>query len=71
MNKVAIAREGGIRVLLELARTCSAEAKAKAASTLARLAMNAENQVTIARERGIGVLLELARTGSAVAKEKA
>ena len=70
-NRVAIAREGGIGVLLELARTGSADEKEHAVWALSYLAGNAENRVIIAREGGIAVFQELLRTGTDDAKAAA
>ena len=70
-NRRAIVAAGGIRSLVELARTGDMQAKVHAAAALRNLTMNAENDLVIAREGGISVLLELARTGSAEVKARA
>ena len=70
-NRRAIAAAGGIRPLVQLARTGNMQAKAYAAAALANLGANAENVGAITGEGGIGVLLEVARTGCAEAKANA
>ena len=61
-NEVAIAKAGGIEVLVQLARNGSDEAKEKAAEALENLAENADNQVAIAKAKASGTepLVQLA-----------
>eukprot|EP00434_Breviolum_minutum_P024409 symbB.v1.2.021556.t1/scaffold1847.1/size122519/9 len=70
-NKVAIAKAGGIEVLVQIARNGSDQAKESAAGALLSLAMNKDNQVAIAKAGGIEPLVQLARNGSDEAKETA
>ncbi|MEK9699682.1 MAG: hypothetical protein VW270_28150, partial [Candidatus Poseidoniales archaeon] len=70
-NQVRIAAEGGIEVLIALARDGAAGGKTEAARALGNLANNDDNQVRIAAEGGIEVLIALARDGAAGGKTEA
>ena len=63
-NKIKIAEQGGIDVILEAMRTCKSHAGVQrvGCGALCRLAVNADNKIKIAEQGGIDVIREAMRT---------
>lgn len=62
-NQVIIAREGGIKPLIELLSTGSVKAKDSAAGALQNLSVDDGNTVQIAKEGGIKPFIQLVLSG--------
>ncbi|KAF5199011.1 Arabidillo-like protein, partial [Thalictrum thalictroides] len=67
----AVMCDGGIRLLLDLARSCREGLQSEAAKAIANLSVNAEVAKSVAEEGGIDILSNLARSMNRLVAEEA
>nr|DAD18407.1 TPA_asm: hypothetical protein HUJ06_019870 [Nelumbo nucifera] len=67
----AVMRDGGIHLLLDLARSCREGLQSEAAKAIANLSVNAKVAKTVAEEGGINILADLARSMNRLVAEEA
>ncbi|XP_068650796.1 protein ARABIDILLO 1-like [Aristolochia californica] len=67
----AVMRDGGINLLLDLARSCREGVQSEAAKAIANLSVNAKVAKAVADEGGIGILADLARSMNRLVAEEA
>ncbi|XP_077244984.1 protein ARABIDILLO 1-like [Tasmannia lanceolata] len=67
----AVMRDGGIHLLLDLARSCREGVQSEAAKAIANLSVNAKVAKAVAEEGGISILANLARSMNRLVAEEA
>ncbi|KAL5728429.1 Protein ARABIDILLO 1 [Ranunculus cassubicifolius] len=67
----AVMSDGGIRLLLDLARSCREGLQSEAAKAIANLSVNADVAKSVAEEGGINILSNLARSLNRLVAEEA
>ncbi|PKA48761.1 Protein ARABIDILLO 1 [Apostasia shenzhenica] len=67
----AVMKNGGIRLLLELAKSCREGVQSEAAKAIANLSVNAKVAKEVADEDGIRILADLARSTNKLVAEEA
>ncbi|XP_068635217.1 protein ARABIDILLO 1-like isoform X2 [Aristolochia californica] len=67
----AVMRDGGINLLLDLARSCREGVQSEAAKAIANLSVNAKVAKAVADEGGISILADLARSMNRLVAEEA
>ncbi|RWR80626.1 protein ARABIDILLO 1-like protein isoform X1 [Cinnamomum micranthum f. kanehirae] len=67
----AVMQDGGIRLLLDLARSCREGVQSEAAKAIANLSVNPKVAKAVADEGGIGILADLARSMNRLVAEEA
>lgn len=67
----AVMQDGGIRLLLDLARSCREGLQSEAAKAIANLSVNSKVAKAVAEEGGIGILAGLARSMNRLVAEEA
>lgn len=67
----AVMRDGGIRLLLKLARSCREGLQSEAAKAIANLSVNAKVAKAVAEEGGINILADLAKSMNKLVAEEA
>ncbi|KAI3905209.1 hypothetical protein MKX01_017455 [Papaver californicum] len=67
----AVMQDGGIRLLLDLAKSCREGLQSEAAKAIANLSVNAKVAKAVAEEGGINILADLARSMNRLVAEEA
>ncbi|KAL5973178.1 Protein ARABIDILLO 1 [Asimina triloba] len=67
----AVMRDGGIRLLLDLARSCREGVQSEAAKAIANLSVNSKVAKAVAEEGGISILADLAKSKNRLVAEEA